>query len=90
MNRKLYIKRADVKNIGKVERICLCDKTGEYSIVDTASRETYTFLYNLAGCGEAGVIDKDIEVIDNFGIKVRLVYDGWSQGIVIPYTKEAE
>ena len=90
MDRKLYIKRADVKNIGKVERIYLCDKTGEYASVDIVFRETYTFLYNLTGCGEAVVIDKDIEVIDNFGIKVRLVYNGWSQGIVIPYTKEAE
>ena len=90
MDRKLYIKRADVKNIGKVERIYLCDKTGEYASVDIVFRETYTFLYNLAGCSEAVVIDKDIEVIDGFGIRVRLMYDGWSQGIVIPYTKEAE
>ena len=29
MDRKLYIKKADVKKIGKVERIYLCDKTGE-------------------------------------------------------------
>ena len=90
MDRKLYIKKADVKNIGKVERIYLCDKTGEYANVDIVFRETYTFLYNLAGCSEAVVIDKDIEVIDNFGIKVRLVYSDWSQGIVIPYTEEVE
>ena len=90
MDRTLYIKKADVKNIGKVERIYLCDKTGEYASVDIVFRETYTFLYNLAGCSEAVVIDKDIEVIDNFGIKVRLVYSGWSQGIVIPYAEEVE
>ena len=90
MDRRLYIKKADVKNIGKVERICLCDKTGEYAKVDIEFRETYTVLYNLAGCNEAVVIDKDIEVIDNFGIKVRLVYSGWSQGIVIPYAEEVE
>lgn len=90
MDRTLYIKRADVKNIGKVERIYLCDKTGKYANVDIEFRETCTVLYNLAGCCEAVVIDKDIEVIDNFGIRVRLVYSGWSQGIVIPYTKEAE
>ena len=53
-------------------------------------RRRYSFLYNLAGCSEAVVIDKDIEVIDNFGIKVRLVYSGWSQGIVIPYAEEVE
>lgn len=90
MDRMLYIKKADVKNIGKVERICLCDKTGKYAKVDIEFRETYTVLYNLAGCNEAVVIDKDIEVIDNFGIKVRLVYSGWSQGIVIPYAEEVE
>ena len=90
MDRKLYIKRADVKNIGKVERIYLCDKTGEYAKVDIKFMKTYTALCNLAGCGEAVVIDKDIKVIDDFGIRVRLVYDGWSQEIFIPYTKEAE
>lgn len=90
MDRKLYIKRADVKNIGKVERIYLCDKTGEYANVDIEFWETCTVLYNLAGCSEAVVIDKDIEVIDGFGIRVRLVYSGWSQRIVIPYVEEAE
>ena len=90
MDRKLYIKKADTKNIGKVGRIYLCDKTGEYANVDIVFRETYTFLYNLAGCSEAVVIDKDIKVNDVFGIKVRLVYNGWSQEIVIPYTEEAE
>lgn len=90
MDRKLYIKKADVKNIGKVERIYLCDKTGEYANVDIVFRETYTFLYNLAGCSEAVVIDKDIKVIDGFGIEVRLVYRDWSQKIGILYTKEAE